>query len=362
MKINPVQIKILKLMNKKKVVKLLFLICLALFFFPLASLAVPPSTISQKRAQIEEIKKKIKEVESQRELLSEYKVALSNQLEVLNERLALTRLRLDRAQKLLSREENIASQRIRKIYIYGDRGVLDLLLNAQSFSDFITRFYIVSRLLQNDQSIIQKIDNYRQEIQKIEKELLEERKEKDILNEQYLLNLERLNQKEEELRNLLAQANDELKSLYQQMRLAYETALRKAYSTPGHLGPVVERYVTVEPYVNEFYLTNAQFPSKFKATGKTFSVYSSWYGPGFHGRRTSSGEVFNENDFTCAHRTLPFGTFLAVEYKGRKIIVKVNDRGPFIPGRDLDLSKRAAQALGFSGVVKVNFEIVTPLP
>lgn len=362
MKINAVQIKIKKLMNKKCFIKTLLLVCLFLSVSSSKLLAVPPSTISVKRAEIEQIRKKIKQLESQRKLLSEYKVALSNHLEVLNERLALTRLRLDRTQKFLKKEEKIVNQRIRKIYIYGDRGILHLLLNAQSFSDFIARFYVISRLLQNDQSVIRKINSYREEIQKIEKKLLEEKKEKEILNEQYLLNLEKLHQKEEELRKLLTQANDELKNLYQQMRLAYETSLRRAYSTPGYLGAVVERYVTVEPYLNQYYLTNAQFPAKFKATGKTFSVYSSWYGPGFHGRRTASGEVFNENDFTCAHRTLPFGTFLAVKYKERKIVVKVNDRGPFIPGRDLDLSKRAAQALGFSGVVKVDFEIVTPLP
>ncbi len=340
----------------------MFLAWFSLWSIAFKASALPPSTISGKRAQIEEIKRKIKQVEAQRELLSEYKVALSNQLEVLNERLALTRLRLDRTQKFLEREESIASQRIRKLYIYGDRGILDLLLNAQSFFDFITRFYIASRLLKNDQEIIQKINTYRDEIQKIEKELLEERKVKDILNEQYLLNLEKLNQKEKELQALLAQANEELKILYQQMRSSYENALRRAYSTPGYLGAVTERYVTVDPYPNQFYLTNAQFPARFKATGEKFFVYSSWYGPGFHGRRTSSGEVFNENDFTCAHRTLPFGTFLAVKYKDRQIVVKVNDRGPFIPGRDLDLSKRAAQALGFSGVVRVEIEIVTPLP
>lgn len=351
-------------MFKKGLLTFLLIISstLTLWFVPFISLANPPSTISEKRAQIEKLKQKIKQLEAQRELLSEYQVALSNQLEVLNERLALTRLRLERTQSLLEREEAIANQRIKKIYIYGDRGILDLVLNAQSFFDFISRFYIVSRLLENDRAVLQKIDNYRKEIQKIEKELLEERKVKDIINEQYQLNLERLNQKEKELQNLLAQANQELKTLYQQMRASYEAALRRAYSTPGYLGPVVERYVTVEPYLNQFYLTNVQFPARFKATGQKFSVFSSWYGPGFHGRRTSSGEVFNENDFTCAHRTLPFGTFLAVSYKDRKIIVKVNDRGPFIPGRDLDLSKRAAQALGFSGVVKVYFEIVTPLP
>ncbi|MCB9091212.1 MAG: septal ring lytic transglycosylase RlpA family protein [Halobacteriovoraceae bacterium] len=82
------------------------------------------------------------------------------------------------------------------------------------------------------------------------------------------------------------------------------------------------------------------------------SVYqvgkASWYGPGFQGKKTASGQIFNMNAMTAAHKDLPFGTQVKVTSKktGKSVIVKINDRGPFISGRIIDLSKKAAQILG----------------
>ena len=75
---------------------------------------------------------------------------------------------------------------------------------------------------------------------------------------------------------------------------------------------------------------------------------ASWYGPGFHGRKTANGEIFNMNDMTAAHKTLPLGTKLQVENEatGEMLVVRINDRGPYIKGRVLDLSKHAASRLG----------------
>ena len=75
---------------------------------------------------------------------------------------------------------------------------------------------------------------------------------------------------------------------------------------------------------------------------------ASWYGPGFHGRRTASGERFNSGAMTAAHRSLPFGTKLRVvnEKTGRSVVVRVNDRGPFTRNRIIDLAKGPAQELG----------------
>ena len=74
---------------------------------------------------------------------------------------------------------------------------------------------------------------------------------------------------------------------------------------------------------------------------------ASWYGPGFHGKRTASGERFDMDEFTAAHRTLPFGTRVRVRntQNGREVIVRINDRGPRISHRVIDLSKAAAAAL-----------------
>jgi rare lipoprotein A len=77
------------------------------------------------------------------------------------------------------------------------------------------------------------------------------------------------------------------------------------------------------------------------------------------GNRTASGQRFNENAMTCAHRSLPFGTKLRVSHGGRSIIVTVNDRGPFIRGRVIDLSRGAARALGISGLGHITAEVVS---
>lgn len=84
------------------------------------------------------------------------------------------------------------------------------------------------------------------------------------------------------------------------------------------------------------------------------TMLTSWYGPGFHGRLTANGEVYNQMALTAAHKTLPFGTRLRVCYKGCTT-VRINDRGPYIGARELDLSRGAAEAIGliWPGVANV---------
>lgn len=85
------------------------------------------------------------------------------------------------------------------------------------------------------------------------------------------------------------------------------------------------------------------------------SGMASWYGPGFNGRRTASGERFNQNELTAAHRSLPFGTKVRVvdPATGRSVIVRINDRGPYAHGRVIDLSRASAEALGMRGLARV---------
>ena len=82
--------------------------------------------------------------------------------------------------------------------------------------------------------------------------------------------------------------------------------------------------------------------------GRSFSGIASYYG-NESGSKTASGQRFNQNAMTCAHRSLPFGTKLRVTHDGRSVVVTVNDRGPFIRGRILDLSTAAARAVGLTG-------------
>ena len=91
---------------------------------------------------------------------------------------------------------------------------------------------------------------------------------------------------------------------------------------------------------------------------------ASWYGPTFHGKSTANGEQFNENDVTAAHRTLPMPSYVEVTNleNGRKLVVRVNDRGPFAKDRIIDLSRRSAQLLGVeqAGTARVHVKRIYP--
>jgi rare lipoprotein A len=95
-------------------------------------------------------------------------------------------------------------------------------------------------------------------------------------------------------------------------------------------------------------------------TGRSFSGMASFYG-NESGSRTASGQRFNQNAMTAAHRSLPFGTKLRVTHGSQSVIVTINDRGPFIRGRVLDLSTGAARAIGLTGrgVGRVTAEVVS---
>ena len=93
---------------------------------------------------------------------------------------------------------------------------------------------------------------------------------------------------------------------------------------------------------------NASLAAPSLGSGRTFSGMASYYG-NESGSRTASGQRFNQNAMTAAHRTLPFGTKLRVTHGGPSVVVTINDRGPFVRGRVLDLSTGAARAIGLTG-------------
>jgi rare lipoprotein A len=116
---------------------------------------------------------------------------------------------------------------------------------------------------------------------------------------------------------------------------------------------VTENVVTVE----EETITADRSLVEFVDKG---NMKASWYGPGFHGRKTANGEVYDQNSFTAAHKSLKFGTLLKITNlkNNKSVVIRINDRGPYIHGRDLDLSKAAASELGMvrKGVAKLKVE------
>jgi rare lipoprotein A len=131
------------------------------------------------------------------------------------------------------------------------------------------------------------------------------------------------------------------------------------------------------PALSSFPFSSSGEKKKIKADEKEFSTIlpqdeektvqtgmASWYGPGFHGKRTANGEVYNQHALTAAHRTLPLGTRAVVTNvnTGESVEVRINDRGPYKYGRVIDLSYAAARRIGMwaEGVVPVRVEVLNP--
>ena len=97
-------------------------------------------------------------------------------------------------------------------------------------------------------------------------------------------------------------------------------------------------------------------PTLVFAFGAEINIIASYYGNELRGHRTASGEIFNPEGLTAASRTLPMGSCLDVTYRGKHVRVRINDRGPYVRGRKLDISKGAASRIGFSGVGRVQIK------
>ncbi|WP_280137178.1 septal ring lytic transglycosylase RlpA family protein [Devosia sp. Leaf64] len=121
------------------------------------------------------------------------------------------------------------------------------------------------------------------------------------------------------------------------------------------------RYQVGKPYTVRGKTYVPQEDPFYQATGT-----ASWYGSDFHGRRTANGEIFSANAITGAHPTLPLPSYVRVTNKdnGRSLVVRINDRGPYMPGRIVDLSHRAAAMLGYvnNGSTSVDVQYVGPAP
>ena len=115
---------------------------------------------------------------------------------------------------------------------------------------------------------------------------------------------------------------------------------------------------TMRPYT----IAGKTYYPTMVSVGETFSGVASWYGQDFHGRKTSNGEIYNMYDMTAAHKTLPMNTMVRVTHleNGKNIVVRINDRGPFVKSRIIDLSHTAAQRIDMiqRGTAPVRLEII----
>jgi rare lipoprotein A (peptidoglycan hydrolase) len=284
----------------------------------------------------------------------------------IEERIAVTNLRIVAQQEVLAEAraallEAQSAYRTRMVGMYKSRiaDPFDILLTSQSMSDFYARILMLTRIAQRDRRAYLDATVAAAEAE-FQAAYLDDLKAQDVaLRQLQRIALQELDAALNEQRTLVTRLTEEsLRELAARRAVIARTRKQWLDSSVPLDDPVQKVPAVVEPHLGLTYLASEYHPRRYRSLGQTGTAVCSWYGNEFHGRLTACGQVYNQNDFTCASRDLPFGTRIALTRGERRIVVVVTDRGPFIAGRDLDLSRAAAQALGFSGVATVEFEFV----
>jgi predicted nucleic acid-binding Zn-ribbon protein len=144
-------------------------------------------------------------------------------------------------------------------------------------------------------------------------------------------------------RGTLRELNAEIAELERQARLAAESAAQPSNALRDLLQPSGP---------------TTGIPPGFASTGVAFEGVASWYGPGFEGNHTANGDIFDPSLFTAASKELPLGSWLYVQHQGKGVVVYVNDRGPYVDDRVLDLSQAAAETIGITGLGWIRATII----
>jgi rare lipoprotein A (peptidoglycan hydrolase) len=254
-------------------------------------------------------------------------------------------------------------------YRTGAPGMIDVLFGASSFEDFSARLYLFSEIAKQDSELIATLKAQRAEAVKVRADLREREAsqiaERDQVAARRASIQSQVDAQDRYLDSLssevaaLVAAQDKAQAALAPTPSATPSRVPKPSKTPvSRAGAIV--FAAVEGRSGK-YAVVAGDPLAYRPTGVKFSGVTTMYGNDDNGPGTASGRRFDENEFTCAHKTLPFGTRLAVTKGSRSVIVTVTDRGPFTPGRMLDLSRRSARYLGIDGVGTVKVEIVQPV-
>ena len=172
-------------------------------------------------------------------------------------------------------------------------------------------------------------------------------------------------------RELLAQAQalaDAAHAAQVQRELAAQQALLDDISTSVTIALTPAQTVRAQralgnqaPVIALLETAGGGIPAGYASSGQTVTGTASWYGPGFVGRATASGAPYDPERLTCANKELPLGTVIHVTANGFAVNCLVNDRGPYVGDRILDMSRAGSRALGYSGLAQVTIEVLTPV-
>ena len=275
----------------------------------------------------------------------------------------------------LKHGQTVLGSQARFLYRTGGAGFVDVLLGAQSFDDFASRLSVLTDIASQDASLVDSLKVKRAESVRLRTQL--QQREVKQASELAAVTAKRrsvqsnIDRQQAYLDSLSAQ----VQTIVDQQEAAAAKAAASAKVTtasdpvdapkpkqgmPDSGGSSTSLSKATIAGQGGSWVVMASEPKKYRSTGVTFDGVATQYSNADNGTGTASGRPFNDQELTCASRTLPFGTRLAVSRGSNRVIVVVTDRGPYTKGRILDLTVRAGGIVGIDGVGKVHCEIVEP--
>lgn len=322
-----------------KIICTCLLLGVTLVFIPVSVKEVACQTATesmmQKQEEARRLENEIANLEAQMSRAKKDWVTVSTRLAELEGDIVTCNMEIDRVETEIEKSRGIINELIRRRYVDGRMSDFEIMMSSDDIVDFITNYDHVARVVSSESRTFNELREKRDRLVRYR---------------------ERLHGYKSEQAGLARSISPDV---------IEETIAEKRSGLADLTGEIIalQLPVTLNPAPVNFSPTRVySMPEEngFVSTGQVLSGYSSWYGNEFHGRPTASGERYDQYAFTCAHRTLPFGTWLRVTFRGRSVIVRVNDRGPFVKGRILDLSRGSAEAIGLTGVQWVDCEILVP--
>jgi peptidoglycan hydrolase CwlO-like protein len=316
-----------------------------------AGLAVAPAgaaDLDELRAEAQEVADEVTALEHRLADLEKEEKRLGADIEDANADIAVLELEIhDNSLELNDAEERLAA-RAREAYKSATTGVeLDMMLSTNDLGQLLTLAKANDNAAEDDEAALVELQDARAAAEAAQ-DRIDERKQQLLAAQARVVAVgDEMQTAVDERHATLSHLADQIDELERQARIEARRLARQAAAAPHAFSDLVGAGGPTP-----------DIPDGFASTGVSFEGTASWYGPGFEGNPTASGQIFDSSLFTAASRDLPLGTWLHVTHNGRGVVVLVNDRGPYIDDRVLDLSRAAAESLGITGLGWVRAEIV----
>ena len=293
------------------------------------------------RARAQSVADEVTELERQAQGLEARKTKLDGRIIDLSSEIGALESKTNAIARELAGAQDIYIERAVEAYKNGTAGTqLDALLAAETMAEFISIAEINMVATSVDLKRLQELESKRADIEEAQADLdgrkqeqIEARAEIEAIGVDLRTTLD---DRRASLRRLAA----DVKELEQQVRRDAKISAPSGTQPPSSA------------------IATRDIPDGYVSTGVSFGGVASWYGPGFAGNSTANGEIYDPMGLTAASKELPFNTLLFVKYQGRGVVVRINDRGPYVGDRIIDLSQGAAETVGMSGIGWIDATIV----